>query len=93
MHLMAFSKSIQTLSSFPGDSLASAPAGVILDMIVGSSLGTLVKGVSGIGCFCFSPFLFLGNNLCEKASLTILAVVSEILRVSPSGESKSLGSQ
>ena len=68
-------------------------AGVILDWIVESSLGTFVNGVSGMGCFLLRLFLFLGSSLWEKASLTILAVVDDILRRSPSGESESLGSQ
>ena len=37
-------------------------AGVILDWMVGSSLGTLVKGVSGVGCFLLMLFLFRGSR-------------------------------
>ena len=72
---------------------ADLAPGVILDMMVGSSFGTFVKGVSGIGCFLLILLLFWGRSFWEKASFTSFAVVAEIFRTTPSADSESLGSQ
>ena len=65
-----------------------------MDLMVGSSLGHLVNGVSGVGCLRFRLRRLSLEIVCPKASSMILVVVDNSFSVSGSWSSdSSSGSQ
>ena len=60
-----------------------------MDLMVGSSLGHLVNGVSGVSCLRFRLRHLSLEIVCPKASSTILVVVDNSFSVSGSWSSES----